>query len=104
MSESEFGKFEKPPDEGKEKRELSPEEIREEKKIMDEQFQGLLERAKEIKEELEVRVDDEHADELREELKHIEELLDEEWEEFIDEIKDGEVEYFRVWPYKKDKE
>ncbi|MCK5211223.1 hypothetical protein KAJ89_00825 [Candidatus Parcubacteria bacterium] len=77
----------------KEMQEMGAEEVEQIGGEMDEYLQGLLERAREIKEELKVRADDEHAQELRDELEYIEEQLVEDQEGlegFVKDIKSGD--------------
>ena len=76
-----------------EKREMSTEEVEQMGGEMDEYLQGLLERVKEIQEELKVRADDERAQELRDELEFIKEQLaddQEGLEGFVEDIKSGD--------------
>jgi hypothetical protein len=90
--------FEKPNNTGpekpeKEKREMSQEEVEELGDEMDEYLQGLLNRAEEIREELRLRVDDDRAQKLTNELEIIEEQLAEDQEGlegFIEDIKTGD--------------
>lgn len=73
------------------KREMSKQETEEMGGEMDEYYPALIEEAKAITEELKMRIDDERAQELRENLELIELQLGEDWEDFLDDIKSGEA-------------